>query len=145
MQTYVITLAADYDCSSIVIIHKNRGPAAVKDKINFPGGKIEPGESSLTAARRELDEETGLCIPEDNFELLTIVGDGVEYQLDIYVVLTTLDTLCTAVTKTDELIEVVKIEDILSDIGISDKYAPGVDQLLDLMLQKFKPGATLTP
>ena len=31
-----------------------------KGKLNFVGGKIEPGEESDHAARRELEEETGL-------------------------------------------------------------------------------------
>ena len=37
----------------------------------FPGGKVEPGEGSEAAARRELLEETGLTAP--TLEPLTIV------------------------------------------------------------------------
>lgn len=41
----------------VLLIHKKRGLGA--GKVNAPGGKIEPGESALTAAVRETQEEVG--------------------------------------------------------------------------------------
>jgi len=46
----------------LLLILKKRGLGA--GKINAPGGKIEPGESSLEAAIRETQEEVGLT-PHD--------------------------------------------------------------------------------
>jgi 8-oxo-dGTP diphosphatase len=43
---------------SILLIRKKRGLGA--GKINGPGGRIEPGESSLDAAVRETREELGI-------------------------------------------------------------------------------------
>ena len=37
---------------------------------SLPGGKIEPDETALKAIKREIQEETGLEIPESAFELV---------------------------------------------------------------------------
>lgn len=49
--TLVFVLRGD----EVLLIHKKRGLGA--GKINGPGGKIEPGETPLQAAIREVEEE----------------------------------------------------------------------------------------
>lgn len=45
----------------------------------FPGGRLEPGEWPAGAARRELQEETGLAYAEPLRELMTTRGQDVEF------------------------------------------------------------------
>jgi hypothetical protein len=45
------------------------------DKLKNPGGSIDLNEESLNAAQRELEEELGLIIESDRFELLNIIDE----------------------------------------------------------------------
>ena len=51
--------AAIFDAEGRVLIVK-RGKAPLADLWSLPGGHIDPGESSMETARREVSEETGL-------------------------------------------------------------------------------------
>ncbi len=51
--------AAIFDADGRVLLVK-RGKAPLADLWSLPGGHIEPGESSMETARREVSEETGL-------------------------------------------------------------------------------------
>jgi len=46
--------------SDVLLIHKKRGLGA--GKVNAPGGRLEPGETVVEAAVREVEEEVGLRI-----------------------------------------------------------------------------------
>ncbi len=74
----------------VLLIHKKTGLGA--GKINVPGGKLEPGESPLDAARREVREELHLEVGGlremgvlhfefvDGLKLHCVVFHGTEFE-----------------------------------------------------------------
>jgi 8-oxo-dGTP diphosphatase len=58
----VATLCFIRDGDRVLLIEKLRGHGA--GKVNAPGGKLEPGESARSCARRETHEEVGVDVSE---------------------------------------------------------------------------------
>lgn len=56
--THVVGFLFSADLSTVVLIKKAR-PTWQRGRLNGVGGKIEPGETSITAMEREFAEETG--------------------------------------------------------------------------------------
>ena len=79
---YVAGLLFDPEFRMVALIHKQRGPACVRGRWNAIGGKIEPGETSAEAMRREFREEAGLYVDGWNL-FLQLHGDG-GYVVDFY-------------------------------------------------------------
>ena len=71
-----------------IILHENkifatqRGYGEFKDGWEFPGGKIEPGETSREALVREIKEELDIDIDVKNF-LETVEYDYPEFHLSM--------------------------------------------------------------
>ena len=69
----------------VLLIHKKRGLGA--GKINGPGGRLEPGETALEAAIREVQEE--LCVtprdPQQRGELHFQFTDGYALHCTVFV------------------------------------------------------------
>lgn len=64
------------------IFATQRGYGAYKDWWEFPGGKIESGETPETALIREIEEELGVIIDVDEF-LTTVEYDYPEFHLSM--------------------------------------------------------------
>ncbi len=56
----LVTLVDDVRGPSVLLTRRAEWLSTHKGQIAFPGGRLEPGESSLTAALREAREEIGL-------------------------------------------------------------------------------------
>lgn len=84
---YVLLVALDPDTGHTVGITKLKGPAFLLNRVTFPGGKIEEGESVHAAACREMREETGIHIPAEQWQLYEVVRTD-EYVLNKCVAVT---------------------------------------------------------
>jgi ADP-ribose pyrophosphatase len=111
--------------------------------IEFPAGKIDPGEASLACAQRELEEETGYTAGEWHF--VTTIHNAIAYSdehLDLFLArgLTAgeaqldegefLDTFTATVPELLEMVRRGEITDVKTVIGSFwlDKFASGAWQ-----------------
>ncbi len=71
--------------AEVLLIRKKRGLGA--GKINGPGGKIDPGETSLECVIRETQEELGITAldPVHHGELWFQFVDGLSMHVDVFV------------------------------------------------------------
>ncbi len=112
MILYINCAVLDEEREHVVLLTKTKGPVFLVGKDNFPGGKMEPGESPFQAAIREVREETGLHIPEQSIALLREEGDA-GYRLYTLVAVVPRSVLFTATTIEEEPVRVEAIASAL--------------------------------
>jgi 8-oxo-dGTP diphosphatase len=76
---FIGTLLFVLDQEQVLLIHKKTGHGA--GKVNAPGGKLEPGESVIDCACREVFEEVGLIVrdPVVGAELRFVERNGPQW------------------------------------------------------------------
>lgn len=79
MQRYVLGVAFTED-GRVAMIRKNR-PAWQNGKINFPGGKIEPGELPQDAIKREWKKEVGQHIARADWEVFARLREDEAFEV----------------------------------------------------------------
>lgn len=119
---YVLGIMIDPRTDRVVVLVKNRGPKDIVGKTNFPGGKIERGETPVQAVRRECREETTLDVPEDNwFQLGTVGGKGFTIHCFMAYVRGTIDQ---AISNDGEEVLVISINALLNSTQANPDQFP---------------------
>lgn len=80
----VRVVAALIETGGKVLITQRRPQAFMPLKWEFPGGKVEPGESDAQALRREILEELGVAITVGN-EFMGLVYRYPDFDVDFHV------------------------------------------------------------
>lgn len=129
MQKYVVAFVFNKDFSSVLLMHKNR-PAWQNGLINGLGGKVEDGEDTFSTVSREIEEESGLKIPkEDWVKVGKVYSDS--FTMDVFGSMYE-GEISDAVTKEDEPIEWFKVNDLPSNT------IENVPWLVNITLDKLK-------
>lgn len=110
MQEYVAGLLFTESRGMVALVRKNR-PDWQKGKLNAIGGKIEPGEGPVAAQVREFEEETGVHIPAERWDLKVVLEQGDEWR--VYFFCAFGDEVHNCRTVEDERIEIHGVEDIM--------------------------------
>lgn len=78
--TYAAICVVAEDTGNIFLTQRAEDPndhPAVAETWEFPGGGLEPGESALQGAQREFTEETGLGVPQGDWEGPWVAQSGI--------------------------------------------------------------------
>lgn len=113
--SYVLTVVFSEDYRQVVTLKKERGPAMVKGKINYPGGAVNnlAGERPAAVATRKLLEETGLLVDEKTWRSIgTLAGE--EFEVQVFAATSPDVAHCHSVTPKGEAIEVFGTQNILT-------------------------------
>lgn len=70
-----VVAVALIDRGGRILMQKRRADRAHGGLWEFPGGKVEPGESPESALIREIEEELGLCLVAGSLVPLTFASD----------------------------------------------------------------------
>ncbi|MBP2626029.1 MAG: (deoxy)nucleoside triphosphate pyrophosphohydrolase [Firmicutes bacterium] len=86
MKTYEVVAGIIIYQEEILCMQRNKGDFDyISYKYEFPGGKIEPGESALAALKRELREEMDIDVEvENNDYFMTVDHEYPDFGIKMY-------------------------------------------------------------
>ncbi len=126
MTRFVLGFVFDPTFKRVVLIKKER-PDWQVGAWNGVGGKVNEGETSLQAVRRECEEETGLFITTWRYYVTEYFPDG---KLDVFWAFS--NVALEAETRTDEEVAVWPVSEVLGGVHLLVK---DVAHYVDLALQ----------
>lgn len=132
---YVLGFVMDEKKEKIVLIHKNR-PDFQAGKLSGLGGKIKEGETPKEAMKREILEESGLVIDDNNLNHIGVIEDNKKddkdnFKVDVFHA--TSSNITKAKTLTDEEVIVFRISDALKQENLTNH----VPQIISTILKGY--------
>ena len=109
-----IEVVAAIICKDDKIFATQRGYGDFKDWWEFPGGKMEPGETPEEALKREIQEELSTDISVDKF-LCTVDYDYPQFHLTMHCY------FCSQLTEALHLNELNSVKWLPADLEVVEK------------------------
>lgn len=72
---YVLMVVVDPQRKKAIGLLKQKGPSFLFGRVTFPGGQVEAGETLEAAASREMLEETGVIVAQEDWRFLARTAD----------------------------------------------------------------------
>jgi 8-oxo-dGTP diphosphatase len=132
MIPYVTGFLFDSTIQSVLLICKKR-PAWQAGYLNGVGGKIESGETTTQAMRREFREETGVLINNWTYFVTLSSGAG-DRSVDFYWAIKDIQKVNIR-TMTDELVGWVTVRDLLHS---RQKIIPNLFWLIPMAINQIQ-------
>lgn len=134
MQKYAMVVPLTADLKHVAMVEPlGAGPAFVAGKINYPGGKVEEGESAEHAAARELHEEIGIRVAPHELVQIAYRFKKDDYELTVFAVV--VENFNTVGTVHDEVELKYHVDALRESVSAQpNRYVADVLTLLDLAL-----------
>lgn len=129
MKSYTVAFIFNQDKTQWLCLHPKR-PEWQVGFINGPGGKIEEGETPVQCMSREIEEECGLRIPEDQWQEVAVeksTKSTVYFFAAVY-----FGELEDVQQKTDEALAWVSVD------PLADTVIPNLRWLIPLALDRLE-------
>ena len=126
-----IEVAAAIITDGAKVFATQRGYGEFKDWWEFPGGKLEPGESAAGALRREIFEELGISIEPEEL-LATVEWDYPAFHLVLHCFMTPLPSGSGITLKEHEAARWLGADELASV-----RWLPADEQLLPLIAARL--------
>ena len=142
---YINCIVMDESCANILLLIKQKGPAFLLRKDNFPGGKLEANESPANAAIREVFEETNVRI--ENHAIALLKSKNVNGNtLHTFVATVPLTELHRAKTMEAEPVRVATVKHALAHWALHpESAAPDVPTLVQYALNTLDKEVSQSP
>ena len=108
MKRYALGFVKSLDDKRVLLLQKVR-PAFMAGLYNGVGGHIEEGETPVAAMARECEEEADLRIPEQEWLLLDVLGDGKTYEVSVFYAHAEIEK---ASARTDEPLQIFDLDEV---------------------------------
>ena len=127
---YALGFLFNLRMNRVVLIRKNR-PTWQQGKLNGIGGHVEKGETHLECMEREFKEETGVLVPQEDWNYIALLY-GAKFKMPVFSAFS--DAIFETKTMTDEKVSINTIQHLDYNTCISN-----VRWLIGLCLDRDGP------
>jgi 8-oxo-dGTP pyrophosphatase MutT (NUDIX family) len=128
---YLNMVVLNEDATRVLCLFKLKGPEKLIGRWNVPGGKREAGETSVAGAIRELQEEAGIAVREEDATIIRALVFPNGDMLDTYAVRVSDEVLDSYEQLEEEPLKVFNVRELRAKASLGEiPVAHDMDEML---------------